>query len=41
MATGMNLELTQMARATDFSYEQLRQVADNFISPLSRAPDRC
>jgi TnpA family transposase len=31
MATGMNLELTQMARATDFSYEQLRQVADNFI----------
>jgi TnpA family transposase len=31
MATGMNLEMTQMARATDFSYEQLRQVADNYI----------
>jgi TnpA family transposase len=31
MAIGMNLELTQMARATDFSYEQLRQAADNFI----------
>ncbi|MFN2138194.1 MAG: Tn3 family transposase, partial [Candidatus Promineifilaceae bacterium] len=31
MAVGMNLELTKMARATDFSYEQLRQVADNYI----------
>src|SRR5690606_23747917 len=31
MATGMNLELTQMARATELTYEQLRQAADNFI----------
>lgn len=31
MAIGMNLDLTQMARATDFSYEQLRQAADMFI----------
>jgi TnpA family transposase len=31
LATGMNLDLTQMAQATEFSVDQLTQVADGFI----------